>query len=95
MGLVALELQKDLGRHLRAGHPWVFSKALANRPRVLLADEPTANLDSKLGKEVAELLRRAASRTGAAVLMVSHDARIVDAADRLLLMEDGHLQAMG
>ena len=71
-----------------------IARALANRPRVLLADEPTANLDSKLGKEVAELLRRAASRTGAAVLMVSHDARIVDAADRLLLMEDGRLQAM-
>ena len=71
-----------------------IARALANRPRVLLADEPTANLDSKLGKEVAELLRRVASRTGAAVLMVSHDARIVDAADRLLLMEDGRLQAM-
>jgi len=72
-----------------------IARALANRPRVLLADEPTANLDSKLGKEVAELLRRVARKTGAAVLMVSHDARIVDAADRLLLMEDGRLHAMG
>jgi len=72
-----------------------IARALANRPRVLLADEPTANLDSKLGKEVADLLKRVARKTGAAVLMVSHDARIVDTADRLLLMEDGHLQAMG
>jgi len=72
-----------------------IARALANRPRVLLADEPTANLDSKLGKEVADLLKRVARKTGAAVLMVSHDARIVDAAVRLLLMEDGRLHAMG
>ncbi len=72
-----------------------IARALANKPRVVLADEPTANLDSKLGKEVADLLKRVARKTGAAVLMVSHDARIVDAADRLLLMEDGRLHAMG
>ena len=71
-----------------------IARALANRPRVLLADEPTANLDSKLGKEVADLLQRVARKTGAAILIVSHDARIVDAADRLLLMEDGHLSEM-
>ena len=71
-----------------------IARALANRPRVILADEPTANLDSKLGKEVVGLLKGAAHEANAAVVMVSHDSRIVDAADRLLLMEDGRLMAM-
>ncbi|HEY5538854.1 MAG TPA: ABC transporter ATP-binding protein [Thermoplasmata archaeon] len=71
-----------------------IARALANEPRVLLADEPTANLDSKLGRDVADLFRNLARTTGTAVLMVSHDARIVDTADRLLLMEDGRVQAM-
>ena len=71
-----------------------IARALANTPRVLLADEPTANLDSKLGKDVAALFQHVARTTGAAVLMVSHDARIVDVADRLFLMEDGRLQTM-
>jgi len=71
-----------------------IARALANRPRVVLADEPTANLDSKLGKEVVGLLKGAAREANAAVVMVSHDSRIVDAADRLLLMEDGRLVAM-
>ncbi len=71
-----------------------IARAIANRPRVLFADEPTANLDSKLGKVVAVLFRKLARATGTSVLMVSHDSRIVDAADRLLLMEDGQLRAM-
>ncbi len=71
-----------------------IARALANTPRVLLADEPTANLDSKLGKDVAALFQHVARSTGAAVLMVSHDARIVDVADRLFVMEDGRLQTM-
>jgi putative ABC transport system ATP-binding protein len=71
-----------------------IARALANRPRVLLADEPTANLDSRMGKAVAGLFRRLARASRAAVLMVSHDARIVEAADRVLLMEDGRLRAM-
>jgi len=71
-----------------------IARALANGPRVLLADEPTANLDSALGKTVAGLLRRIARATRAAVLIVSHDSRIVEVADRLLLMEDGRLRTM-
>ncbi len=71
-----------------------IARALANRPKVLLADEPTANLDSRLGKAVAGLFQRVARSTRTAVLMVSHDSRIVDVADRLLLMEDGSLTAM-
>lgn len=71
-----------------------IARALANRPKVLLADEPTANLDSKLGHGVAELFRRVARSYRTAVLLVSHDARIVDSADRVYLMEDGRLRAM-
>jgi len=71
-----------------------IARALANRPRVLLADEPTANLDSRMGKAVAGVFHRLARSARAAVLMVSHDSRIVDAADRVLLMEDGRLTTM-
>ena len=71
-----------------------IARAIANLPKVLFADEPTANLDSKLGKVVAGLFRKLARATGTSVLMVSHDSRIVDTADRLLLMEDGRLRAM-
>jgi putative ABC transport system ATP-binding protein len=64
---------------------------LAARPRLLLADEPTAALDSKTGREVVELLQRLAREQGCAVLMVTHDPRILDIADRLVRMEDGQL----
>jgi len=69
-----------------------IARALAAQPRLLLADEPTAALDSQTGREVVELLRRLARDQGCAVLMVTHDPRILDIADRLLRMEDGRLQ---
>ena len=69
-----------------------IARALAAHPRLLLADEPTAALDSRSGREVVELLRRLARDNGCAVLMVTHDPRILDVADRLLRMEDGHLE---
>ncbi|WP_398329113.1 DevA family ABC transporter ATP-binding protein [Vulcanococcus sp.] len=68
-----------------------IARALAARPRLLLADEPTAALDSKTGREVVELLQRLARDQGCAVLMVTHDPRILDIADRLVRMEDGQL----
>ena len=68
-----------------------IARALAANPRLLLADEPTAALDSRTGREVVELLRRLAREQSCAVLMVTHDPRIVDVADRLLQMEDGLL----
>ena len=68
-----------------------IARALAARPRLLLADEPTAALDSKTGREVVELLQRLAREQGCAVLMVTHDPRILDIADRLVRMEDGLL----
>ena len=68
-----------------------IARALAAHPRLLLADEPTAALDGATGREVVELLRRLAREQECAVLMVTHDARILDVADRLLRMEDGCL----
>jgi putative ABC transport system ATP-binding protein len=66
-----------------------IARALANDPPLLLADEPTANLDSKIGHDVARLLRSLAHDEGRSVLMVSHDARLKDVADRVLWLEDG------
>lgn len=70
-----------------------IARALANRPRLLLADEPTANLDSRNGHEVMALLRGLAKQEGRTVVVVSHDARLLDIADRVLWMEDGRLQS--
>ncbi|QNG26722.1 DevA family ABC transporter ATP-binding protein [Synechococcus sp. HK01-R] len=68
-----------------------IARALAARPQLLLADEPTAALDSTTGREVVELLRRLAREQSCSVLMVTHDPRILDLADRLVRMEDGRL----
>jgi putative ABC transport system ATP-binding protein len=68
-----------------------IARALANRPRLLLADEPTANLDSKQGREVMELLRDLAKQEGCGVVIVSHDDRLRRIADRVLTLEDGRI----
>ena len=68
-----------------------IARALAAQPRLLLADEPTAALDSRTGREVVELLQSLAREQGCGVLMVTHDPRILDVADRLVRMEDGRL----
>ncbi len=70
-----------------------LARALANRPRLLLADEPTANLDSRNGRDVAELLQALAHSEGVAVLVVTHDERLRDFADRILQLEDGRVVA--
>ena len=70
-----------------------IARALAAHPRLLLADEPTAALDGATGREVVDLLRRLAREQACAVLMVTHDPRILDVADRLVRMEDGRLFA--
>jgi putative ABC transport system ATP-binding protein len=68
-----------------------IARALAAQPRLLLADEPTAALDSRTGRDVVLLLQTLAREQGCAVLMVTHDPRILDVADRLVQMEDGRL----
>jgi putative ABC transport system ATP-binding protein len=66
-----------------------IARALINDPALILADEPTANLDSKIGHEIMRLLRRIAREQGRSVVIVSHDQRIRDIADRILWLEDG------
>ncbi|EDY39855.1 macrolide export ATP-binding/permease protein MacB [Cyanobium sp. PCC 7001] len=68
-----------------------IARALAAHPRLLLADEPTAALDRRSGREVVDLLKGLAREQGCGVLMVTHDPRILDVADRLVQMEDGRL----
>nr|WP_317618959.1 MULTISPECIES: ABC transporter ATP-binding protein [unclassified Laspinema] len=69
-----------------------IARALAGHPQLIMADEPTAALDSHSGHAVIELLRRLAKEGGSTVLMVTHDPRILDVADRILYLEDGELQ---
>jgi putative ABC transport system ATP-binding protein len=68
-----------------------IARALAARPRLLLADEPTAALDSRTGREVVDLIHGLARDQAISVLMVTHDPRILDIGDRLVRMEDGAL----
>jgi putative ABC transport system ATP-binding protein len=69
-----------------------IARALACAPRIIMADEPTASLDSENGKAVTDLLRALAKSRNAAVLTVTHDPRIVDVADRIVYLEDGMLK---
>lgn len=68
-----------------------IARALANEPSVILADEPTANLDSRAGRDAATILEELTRSGRRSVVIVSHDARIVDIADRIFLMEDGRI----
>ena len=69
-----------------------IARALANRPRLLLADEPTANLDSRHGHEVMRLLHDLSKKEGRTVIVVSHDQRLRDIADTTMWLEDGRLR---
>jgi len=71
-----------------------IARALVNDPTLILADEPTANLDSKIGHEIMRLLRKIAKEQGRSVVIVSHDQRIKDIADRVLWLEDGQFKEM-
>ena len=71
-----------------------IARALVNDPAILFADEPTANLDSKIGHEIMRLLRAIAEEQGRSVVIVSHDQRIKDIADRVLWLEDGEFKEM-
>lgn len=68
-----------------------IARALASHPPILLADEPTAALDSKSGRDVVNLMQKLALEQGCTILMVTHDNRILDIADRIVHMEDGRL----
>jgi putative ABC transport system ATP-binding protein len=70
-----------------------IARALANEPRVLLADEPTGNLDSETGSEIVELLRSLSSELGQTVVLVTHDQAIASRASRVVRMRDGRVLA--
>jgi putative ABC transport system ATP-binding protein len=69
-----------------------IARALANRPGVILADEPTASLDSRLGRQVMELFAQVAHDQGAGVIVVTHDHRALDLFDTIFEMEDGTIR---
>jgi len=89
LGAIAQRLGRDLsgGQKQRVA----IARALAGNPQLIMADEPTAALDSRNGHAVIELLRQLAKEGGCTVLMVTHDPRIKDVADRILYLEDGCL----
>ena len=66
-----------------------IARALANSPTLILADEPTANLDSSHGRDIARLLRQLAREKSCSIIMVSHDERLKEIADHTLWLEDG------
>ena len=66
-----------------------MARALASRPAVVFADEPTGNLDSKASEEVLELLRSSVDELGQTVVMVTHDPEAASYADRLVVLRDG------
>ena len=68
-----------------------IARALVSHPKIVLADEPTAALDKKSGRDVVDIMYRLAKEQGCTILLVTHDNRILDIADRIIYMEDGRL----
>lgn len=96
------ELLKILGLEERKGHlPNELSggqqqrvsigRALINNPAIVLADEPTGNLDSKASNEIVELLKMSNKKYKQTIIMITHDIEIAKVADRVLKIEDGKL----
>ena len=94
--LASLHLEKRLNslpKNLSGGEKQrvAVARALANEPKLILADEPTANLDSKTGYEVMQILCSTACEEKRAVMIVSHDVRLMEFAKRVITIEDGRL----
>jgi putative ABC transport system ATP-binding protein len=101
----ALQLLEMVGLAKRANHrPDELSggeqqrvaivRALANKPAVVLADEPTGDLDTKTGKEIIQLLRDLSNKEGATVVIVTHDPLVADLSNRIFQMQDGKISKM-
>ena len=98
LALLGLESKAHLlPEHLSGGEKQrvAIGRALIKQPDLFFADEPTSALDWENGQRVVELLRETAHRSGATVVMVTHDSRIAPYADRIYHMEDGRLREAG
>ena len=90
-GLGLADKRKSLPNQLSGGQQQrvAIARALVTRPVILLADEPTGNLDSKTGAEMLELLRSSASKLGQTMAIITHDEKVAQICDRILRIEDG------
>jgi putative ABC transport system ATP-binding protein len=98
----AMELLRRVGLQERTDHlpdelsggeqqRVAIARALANHPRIVLADEPTGDLDTQTGSEVVQLMHSMAKQEGSSVVVVTHDPVVAEKADRLVEMRDGRI----
>jgi putative ABC transport system ATP-binding protein len=89
--------RKSLPNQLSGGQQQrvAIARALVTQPAILLADEPTGNLDSKTGAEVLNLLRSSAEKMGQTMMIITHDDKVAQFCDRILRIEDGRVRGEG
>ena len=87
------ERAEDLPEHMSGGEKQrvMVARALANKPKMSLADEPTASLDAERGLSVMRVLRKIADEQGTAILVVTHDTRMIGEMDRIIHLQDGKI----
>jgi putative ABC transport system ATP-binding protein len=68
------------------------ARALANSPAIVLADEPTGNLDLQTGKEIIDLLKELNAESGVTIISATHDLKMIDASDRIIHIRDGEIE---
>ena len=96
LGQLGLEDRVDYKPHALSGgqkQRVAIARALVNHPKLILADEPTAALDKKSGRDVVTLMQKMAKEENITILMVTHDNRILDVADRIVNLVDGNLES--
>jgi putative ABC transport system ATP-binding protein len=95
---VGLESRRDtLVEHLSGGEQQrvAIARAYATRPRILFADEPTGNLDAATGRQVADLMFALRDQSGTTLVLVTHEAELLERGDRQILIESGRLVGNG